>query len=230
VPLAAPRLIYDLGCGPSNSTALLAVAYPEAEIIGVDNSPAMLTEARKALPKLIFERADLAEWMPPRLPDLLFSNAAMQWVPDHSAVLQRLLVRLETGGVLAVQIPDNLDEPSHQLMRAVANEGSWRQQLASAVASRNPLPSPHFYYDLLKPDAARVDIWQTAYNHPLRGAKAIVDWVRATGLRPYLDCLDDNGRRRFLEIYEARIAKAYPAGRDGLSLLRFPRLFIVAVR
>ncbi len=230
VPLSSPKRIYDLGCGPGNSTALLAEAYPDAEIAGVDNSEEMLAEARRALPSRAFVLADLARWLPEDTPDLLFSNAAFHWVPDHAAVMKGLAATLEPGGVLAVQMPDNLGEPSHRLMLDTAASGPWSGKLASADEARAVLQSPQAYYELLKPLCPRVDVWRTTYHHPLAGAAAIVDFLGSTALRPFLGPLEERERARFLADYSSRIDEAYPVGPDGKALLRFPRLFLVAVR
>lgn len=230
VPYAAPRDVVDLGCGPGNSTELLARRWPQARISGVDSSDDMLRQARERLPQVAFAKADLAQWAPPSGVDVLFANAVFQWVLDHVAHLRRLVAALDDSGVLAVQMPDNLDEPSHALMRAIAAEGPWAAKLARAAAARDSLPAPAVYYDALKPLSARVDIWHTVYNHVLDGPQAIVEWVKGTGLRPFLDPLDEGERTAFLAAYTGRIASAYPPCADGKVLLRFPRLFVVAVR
>ncbi len=230
VPLVSPRIVYDLGCGPGNSTTLLAARFPQARITGIDNSENMLDAARKACPSSYFAFGDLGHWRPADAPGLLFSNAALQWVPDHLDVMARLLERLPDGGVLAVQMPDNLDEPSHRLMRETAEQGLWRAKLESAATSRGVLPPPSAYYARLKPLCRRLDIWHSIYNHPLQGPGGIVKWLSATALRPFLDPLDDDARARFLAAYEKRLAEAYPAQAGGTVLLRFPRLFVVAVR
>jgi trans-aconitate 2-methyltransferase len=230
VPLTAPRRVVDLGCGPGNSTELLIARYPLAEVIGLDSSPDMLRQARQRLPKWTFVEADLAGWSPQEPTDLLFANAVFQWVPDHPAVLRRLLQALPPGGVLAVQMPDNTDEPALALMREVAGSGPWAGNLGLAAAARDDLPTPAAYYDLLKPLATHVDIWHTVYNHVMAGPEAIVEWFRGSGLRPLLSALDGDMRAGFVAEYMARIASAYPARFDGKLLLRFPRLFIVAMR
>jgi trans-aconitate 2-methyltransferase len=230
VPLESPRRVVDLGCGPGNSTELLIKRYPQAQVVGLDSSPDMLRQANQRLPNCEFEQADLADWSPPERTDLLFANAVFQWVPDHPAVLQRLLAALSTGGVLAVQMPDNTEEPALALMREVAASEPWAPQLALAAAARDDLPTPAAYYDLLSPRCAQLDIWHTVYNHVLAGPAAIVEWFKGSGLRPFLAPLDDAMRRDFLTEYTARIARAYPSRHDGRVLLRFPRLFIVAVR
>lgn len=230
VPLAAPRLVFDLGCGPGNSTELLVARCPQANVVGVDNSPAMIAAARQAVPQAEFMEADLANWQPPPDADLLFSNATLQWLPDHVPLLQNWLRAIRPGSVLAVQMPDNLNEPSHRLMRETAENGTWAEKLREASVARAVLPSPLAYYMALKPLCARLDIWHTVYNHPLDGAAAIVVWLKTTGLRPLLAPLDQAEQQAFVDDYQARLAKAYAMAFDGKCLLRFPRLFLVAVK
>ncbi len=179
VPLQSPRRVVDLGCGPGNSTELLIARYPQAEVIGLDSSPDMLRQARERLPKCTFEQADLASWRPRERTDLLFANAVFQWVPDHPAVLARLVESLPEGGVLAVQMPDNTDEPALALMREVASGGPWASTLATAGAARDDLPTPSDYYDLLRPLCSHLDIWHTVYNHVMAGPKASSNGSRA---------------------------------------------------
>lgn len=228
VPLTAPKTVIDMGCGPGNSTELLAERWPAAHLTGLDSSPNMLAEARKRLPAATFAEADARTWTPDPGTDLVFANAIYQWVPEHLAQLPRILAALPPGGVLAVQMPDNMAEPSHVLMRETAADGPWASQLADAA--RLPLPPVRTYYDALKPFATRLDIWHSAYNHVLEGPEAIVEWVKSTGLRPFIDPLSPEHREAFLAQYLARIAEAYPPTTDNKVLLRFPRLFIVAVR
>jgi len=230
VALQAPRLAYDLGCGPGNSTELLTGRWPGAEVIGTDNSEAMLASARKRLPGVAFEFSDIAGWAPERAPDLIYANASLQWVLDHPSVFPRLFDALAPGGVLAVQMPDNLDEPSHELMREVASHPPYAAIIgdASAVRSRI-LPAPG-YYDLLAAKASHVDVWRTEYQHRMESPASIVEWLRATGLKSFIDPLPAELRTSFLADYEQRIAPAYPARADGRRLLAFPRLFMVASR
>jgi trans-aconitate 2-methyltransferase len=230
VPLTRARRVYDLGCGPGNATSLLVARYPEASVTGIDSSPAMLEAARKACPQASFAAGDLAHWMPEAEPDLLFSNAAFHWVPDHLGVLARLGAALPDGGVLAVQMPDNLMEASHRLMQVAAETGPWAAKLAQAAQARDPLPAPETYYARLKPLFRRLDIWHTIYTHPLAGVDGIIAWFRTTGLRPYIDPLTDDEQAAFLEAYRASLREAYPALSDGTVLLRLPRLFLSGVR
>ncbi|MEQ1950346.1 trans-aconitate 2-methyltransferase [Mesorhizobium sp. CN2-181] len=228
VPLQRPRRVVDIGCGPGNSTELLAERWPEAEVGGIDSSPDMIEKARKRLPTLNFALADIAAWTPDEPVDVLFANAVLQWLPDHDILLPKLLASLAPGGALAIQMPDNVTEPSHRSMRETAQAMPFADKLANAA--RLALQPVGFYYDMLAPHAARVDVWHTAYNHPLADAQAIVDWVSSTGLRRFLDPLDADEQAQFLAAYLARITQAYPPRVDGRVLLRFPRLFIVAQR
>lgn len=229
IPLNAPRKAVDIGCGPGNSTELLVARWPQAEVIGIDTSADMLRQARERLPGYTFIEANVAHWVPPADTDLLFANAVFQWVPDHLRQLQRLLGALPSGGVLAMQMPDNLDEPSHVMMREVAHSGPWRDRLADAARAKDLLSRPGVYYDALRPLCERIEIWHTIYNHALEDTTAIVEWVKGTGLRPFLDPLEIGERKEFLREYTARIAAAYPPQADGKVLLRFPRLFVVAI-
>ena len=156
------------------------------------------------------------------------SKSAFQWVPGHAAVLLRLLKGLKAGSVLALQMPDNLDEPSHRLMRETAQAGPWASALKDAAGFREVMRTPNEYYDLLKPHCRSLEIWHTDYCHALQGAQGIVDFVSTTGLRPFLDPLDERARKGFTDAYRARLAKAYPETADGKVLMRFPRLFLVA--
>jgi trans-aconitate 2-methyltransferase len=228
IPISNPQRVVDIGCGPGNSTELLVERWPDAQVSGFDTSPDMIEKAKARLPGQNFGLADAATWQPAEPVDVIFANAVFQWLPEHPAVFARLVGCLAPGGVLAVQMPDNLGEPSHRLMREAASEMPFAEKLGNAA--RAPLPAVSFYYDLLSPLADKIDIWHTAYNHPLANAGAIVEWLKSTGLKPYLDPLDESERRHFLENYTARIANAYPPTANGKVLQRFPRMFIVARR
>jgi trans-aconitate 2-methyltransferase len=224
VPLDSPRRIADLGCGPGNSAELLIERFPDAEVIGVDSSPDMLRQARAQLPGLKFVEADLATWMPESGTDLLFGNAVFHWVPGHPKVLARLLQSLPSGGVLAVQMPDNTSEPALMVMEKVA------VSLGQSNAARNDLPRPESYYDLLRPLCSHVNIWHTHYNHIIESHDGVVEWFKGSGLRPFLAPLDAATRETFIVKYTDEIRLAYPARFDGKVMLKFPRLFILAVR
>lgn len=230
VPLASAQRVFDLGCGPGNSTELLVQRFPQAEVVGTDNSPAMIDAARKRLPGVRFELSDINSWQPEQPADLVYSNATLQWLPDHERLLPRLFGTLAAGGVLAVQMPDNLDEPSHRLMRDTAAEPRFAQHIGDASQVRARILPAAGYYDLLAREAAEVDVWRTTYHHRMGSPADIVQWLRSTGLKPFVEALPEPLQPDFLRAYEARIDQAYPARADGSRLLAFPRLFIVARR
>lgn len=216
--------IVDLGCGPGNSTSLLFQRWPMAKITGVDSSVTMLEEARKVLAGCQFVAADIRDFQPEQPCDLIFANASLQWIPGHYDLFPRLVSLLNIRGVLAVQMPDNMLEPTHVLMREVA----WEQDYPDR--SREPLPGVHAYYDILSEAGCDVDIWRTTYFHQMSSHQAIIDWVSATGLRPWLQDLNEHEQQRFLARYHELLQEQYPLQENGQILLAFPRLFIVARR
>ncbi len=230
VPLDAPKTIVDLGCGAGASTAPLVARWPAADVLGLDTSPAMLEKARTVVPTARFAHADVATWTPEAPVDLLFSNATLHWIPDHATLLPRLMSHLAPGGVLAVQVPDNLDEPSHALMRTIAAEPPFAAKLANAAGARAEILSNEALWDVLAPEAARIEIWKTTYVHPLAGPAAIVEMVGSTGMKPFVDPLDEPTRAAYLARYLAEVTKAYPSTADGRVMMRYPRLFFVATR
>ena len=230
IPTFAPRRVADLGCGPGFSTELIARLFPHAEIIGVDHSEKALQMAQARLPGIQFEKLDIGQWTPVKPYDLIFSNGALQWLPNHRHLVPKLLSSVEKDGFLALQIPNNLQEPNRALIRMVAAEGPWAEKLLPIAKSE---PSNEAYEDLyaaLRPICASMEIWETTYFHPLNGVWSIVAWMKASGLGPFLAPLDTNERRGFLRQYADELAREYPVQPDGKVLLRFPRLFIIAQR
>jgi trans-aconitate 2-methyltransferase len=230
VPLDKPRRVVDLGCGPGNSTELLIERFPGADVIGLDSSPDMLRQARERLPRGTFIEADLETWMPQEHTDLLFGNAVFQWLPDHPKVLARLLAALPPGGVLAVQMPDNTQEPALRLMEEVGADGPWAEAIAHSKAARNDLLRPEDFYDLLRPLCSHLDIWHTHYNHVMPDHAGVVEWFKGSSLRPFYSAVEGKLREEFLAAYTDEIARAYSMRYDGKVILKFPRLFILAVR
>jgi trans-aconitate 2-methyltransferase len=230
IPTAEASRAIDLGCGPGNSTEVLVARYPAATITGIDSAEDMVRAARERLPGVSFERADIATWQAPGPWDVILANAVLHWVPAHAVLLPRLADALSTGGSLAVQMPDNLAEPSHVLMRQVADDGPWAAKLAGAQGERSEVAPAAWYYSLLRPQCARVDVWRTTYHHPLAGIDAVVEWFKGSGLRPFLSPLNKQEQTEYLLRYRAALARAYPILPDGSVLLPFPRLFIVATR
>ncbi|WP_185983736.1 trans-aconitate 2-methyltransferase [Aureimonas mangrovi] len=220
--------IADLGCGPGNSTELLVERFPKAEITGFDLSPAMLEEARRRVPGARFETADIADFRPARPFDLVYSNAALQWVRGHETLIPRLLDAVVPGGLLAAQVPDNLADPSQTAMHDIAREAPFAKHLTGAGEAREPIAPLAQYYDWLAGAGAAVEIWMTHYQHPMTDAAAITDWFRSTGLKPFVDPLPDDLKPLFLERYTQAMETGYPERADGKRLLAFPRLFFVA--
>ncbi|NOW98721.1 trans-aconitate 2-methyltransferase [Mucilaginibacter sp. SG564] len=194
----------------------------------MDSSENMIEAARKRLPDVHFEVDDISTWRDTGPYDVILANAALQWVPDHQTLFPALIGKLAKGGCLAVQMPDNFNEPAHRLMRETAANGPWAAKLNDA-SKRMTREGAEWYYRNLRDKVATLDIWRTVYHHPLQGGPAaIVEWFKGTGLRPFIEPLDDTERNAFLAQYEEGIAKAYPQYADGSVLLPFPRLFIVA--
>jgi trans-aconitate 2-methyltransferase len=222
------KVAVDLGCGPGNSTQVLAERFPEAVVTGLDSSEDMLADARQRLPALGFELADIGTWNPAQPFDVILANASLQWLPDHATLYPHLVSKLTPGGSLAVQTPDNLEEPAHRLARQVAAQGPWADKVGSV--KHPPRHDASFYYSLLQDHCRSVDVWRTTYFHPLQGHQAVVEWFKGSALRPFLQPLDEAQQGEFLAQYLAAITEAYPALENGTVLLPFPRLFIVATR
>jgi trans-aconitate 2-methyltransferase len=230
LPNRAPRLIHDIGCGPGNSTALLRKAFPAATITGIDSSHAMITRAKASLPDVEFIVGDVAAWTPHPEADLVFANALFQWLPEHMDVIRRIIDALKPGAVLALQVPDNINEPSHLSMRKVAAQPEFKTLLAKAGAARSTLLSAQGYWQVLRGRASSVDVWRTTYHHLLKGHGAVADLFTPTGLKPYLDPLNGELRKTFLAAYVKAIAPHYALMDDGLLLFPFPRLFLIAIK
>jgi len=233
VPHRPVRHATDLGCGPGNSTEVLLQRCPDAQVTALDSDKDMIDKARERkrlhIPRVRCEVADIGQWTAPEPQDLILANASLQWVPDHGALYPHLVRQLSEGGSLAVQTPDNLDEPAHRQLREIASRGPWADKFADF--SLPPRHKAAFYYDLLSPLCARVDVWRTTYHHPLAGgAEAVVEWFKGSALRPYLTQLDENEQADFLQMYLQAMQREYPPASDGTVLLPFPRLFVIATR
>ncbi|WP_269716925.1 methyltransferase domain-containing protein [Caulobacter sp. NIBR2454] len=223
-----PQEIWDLGCGTGEHAALLARRYPHARVHGLDSSPQMIAECRRRPETVNWVLGDLNAFDTPA--DLIFTNAALQWAPDHQTLFPRLMKLVRPGGVFACQMPMAYESVHHGILRNTAAEGPWAEPLKRAVAIR-PMLAASDYYDWLAPLSDRVDIWSTQYLHVLEGDDAVVDWMSGTALRPYFDALEGSPlREAFLDAFRANIAKAFPVRPDGTTLFPFERLFIVAQR
>ncbi|KAA2215139.1 methyltransferase domain-containing protein [Teichococcus oryzae] len=217
--------VVDLGCGTGNALPLLAARFPGATVSGVDESPDMQAQARQE--GIRVERDDIATWAPREPVDVLFSNAALHWLPDHAALFPRLLGFLAPGGTLAVQMPAMHDAPLRAEQDRIAREGPWRDRL-SGITSAPPILTADEYYALLAPRVRVIDLWYTEYIHVLRGEDAVVQWASGSSLRPYLAALDAEARAGFRAAYGDAMREAYPPLADGTVLLPFRRFFILA--
>ena len=235
IPDAGPSCVYDLGCGSGNVTRVIAERFPAARVGGIDTSSEMLAKAAETPGRVEWIQADVAQWEPDRAPDLIYSNAALHWIDDHAALFPRLFGFLAPGGCLAAQMPLSYSMPSHVLMReALATGGAdgsrlGDEALAAAVGRKWVLDAGE-YHDLLAPRASSLDIWATEYLQRLEGDDPVLEWVRATGLRPILNGLCDAEREHFIDVYRERLRHAYPRRADGSTLYPFRRLFMVATR
>jgi trans-aconitate 2-methyltransferase len=254
------RTVIDLGCGPGNSTQVLAERWPDAQITGLDSDTSMINVAIESLPRGRWITGDIANWAAGKPPnetaanpagattaenkvekdvqpqdaeiyDVVFSNAAMQWLPDHGVLYPQIFSHVAPSGALAVQIPSSFDRPAHRLLREIAASIAWRKWFPSGRVRNWAARDAEFYYDLLAPLASRVDIWQTEYFHVLPNAEAIVDWYRGTGMRPYLNAIsEDADREKFIAEYTEKIRAAYKPRPDGKILFPFLRIFLIAYK
>ena len=216
IGLDAPSEVYDLGCGAGNVTRHLRARWPDARVVGVDSSEAMLEKARVTLPDV--------DW---QLADLIYSNAALHWLGDHARLFPALLGMLQPGGVLAVQMPRNFNAPTHTLVGDAARMGPWRAKLEPMLRP-SPVSEPGFYYNAVAPRAAKLDIWETEYLQVLEGQDPVKEWIKGSWLAQFLEALDEPQRSEFEATYARLAAEAYPRRADGKTLLPFRRLFVVA--
>ena len=226
----SPTKIADLGCGPGNSTRVLRERWAAADVVGIDNSPEMIAAAKENHPDLRFETGDVGDWSGSDTYDIVFANAVFHWVPDHAGLLQRIMSRVVEGGALAFQIPAGRDAPFRRHIRELSHDPAWNDRM-EAARSKVTVHDPTFYYDTLAPLASNVDIWIAEYQHVMPDAKAILNWISSTAVRPYVNSLaDQEEKQRFLDLLGERVRESYPTRTDGKVLFPFERLFVVAYR
>ena len=223
----SPRNAVDLGCGTGALTRLIAARYPNVSVVGIDSSETMLQRAPCDLPNLTWRRQTIEDWLPDGDVGLVFSNAALHWLDDHPRLFGRLGTAIPSGGVLAVQMPDNWDQPTHQVPAAILDAGGYDDVADSLI--RHRVAEPADYRRWLGP-GLEVDMWTTTYHQILRGPDPVLEWVRGSVLAPVLERLEEPRRSRFLAEAARRYREAYPPGDDDTTVLPFRRLFIVARR
>jgi trans-aconitate 2-methyltransferase len=239
VPTTQPERVVDLGCGPGTLTATLVDRWPAAHVYGLDSSPEMIARATglSRPGRLEFGHGDIRDWRPePASVDVIVSNAALQWVPDHVAALPRWAAGLRPGGALAVQMPRSLNLNAMNLFRALASSPRWSARLGRVADGVGPqsitpvLPLAE-YLDVLARTGLAVNAWETTYLHVLPGDDPVLEWFSGSGLRPYLDALagDPDTVASFRAEVAERLRTEYPRHDYG-TVLPFHRLFIVATR
>lgn len=229
------RRILDIGCGPGNSTAQLRERYPHAEILGIDSSEPMIESARAQHPDIDFTVHDATAL--DELPgdfDIVFTNACLQWVPNHREVIPAMLRRVRHGGMAACQFTETINQPAHTVMRELATDPQFAQYIGSeGVRPYHHLGGDRFdvsaYYDLIAPLSEHAQVWETTYWHALAGYEGVIEWYRGTGMRPYLAQLPtDELRGRYEQAFVERLRGIYPLQSDGTVLMPMPRFFFVA--
>lgn len=230
IEMDSPSSIIDIGCGPGNSTAVLKKRFPYADILGVDYSENMLKRAEKDHPDINFKWFDASadNWKFEKQFDIVFSNACIQWIPDHKKLLPKMMSILNKGGKMAVQIPLNYDEPIHKIIGETSSSGKWRNKIVTSKIFYTLKVEE--YYDILSEISSDFEIWITTYCHRMRSHRDIIEWYKGTGLKPYLDVLDNSDKDEFLNEIYAEVEKQYPIQKNGEIIFRFPRLFFVATK
>jgi len=230
VAMPHPERVIDLGCGPGNSTRVLRSRWPDAHVIGLDSSEEMIAAARELEPDEEWILSAIEAWTPEGPFDVVFTSAAIQWLPDHGPLIGRLFEYVAQDGALGIQIPARDFARIFTLIDEVAAEGPWASRMVG-VRDTFTMEDPGFYYDMLAPQSRAIDIWETEYYHVLESPSAAVDWISGTGLRPYFDALDsEEEKRAFLAQLHDRASDAYRPRSDGRVLFPFKRVFVIAYR
>ncbi len=229
VPAAAPATVVDLGCGAGNLAPLFLARWPQAQLTGVDSSPEMLARARVEFPSAKFVQGDIGRWRPAAPVEVLYSNAALQWLDGHDQLIPGLLEAVAPGGFLAIQMPRNFTAPSHTTIVETIEQGPWRARLEPQLR-RDPVAAPGEYWRLLQGRAAKLEIWETEYLQVLSGENPVAEYTKGTWLKQFLDRLQGAEKAAFEADYRRRVAAWYPPQADGRTLFPFRRLFIVAQR
>lgn len=230
INLENPREIIDIGCGPGNSTRVLKDRFPDAHIVGADYSQNMIDKAKSQNDGIDFMLFDANNDFPllNKKFDVVFSNACIQWIPNHRELIKNMMGVLNDGGVLAVQTPMNYKEPIHRIISELSTGGKWKNKFDSPRIFYNLTQSE--YFDLLSEISSDFSVWETVYCHRMPSHESIMDWYKGTGLRPYLEALSEEDAIEFEnDVYE-EVVRAYPIQANGEIIFRFPRFFFTAVK
>lgn len=230
INLENPREIIDIGCGPGNSTRVLKDRFPDAHIVGADYSQNMIDKAKSQNDGIDFMLFDANNDFPllNKKFDVVFSNACIQWIPNHRELIKNMMGVLNDGGVLAVQTPMNYKEPIHRIISELSTGGKWKNKFDNPRIFYNLTQSE--YFDLLSEVSSDFSVWETVYCHRMPSHESIMDWYKGTGLRPYLEALSEEDAIEFEnDVYE-EVVRAYPIQANGEIIFRFPRFFFTAVK
>lgn len=222
--------VVDLGCGTGALTNVLAERWPGADVVGVDSSPEMLERARSSAGSRVhFVEQDIADWKPDRPVDLLFSNAALHWLPDHDKLFPRLARWLASEGTLAVQMADRFwfGSPSQKAIDATVADSRWAKDLSGIGLSRDCVLKIERYIELLRDAECEVDAWTTIYHHQLREVNAAFEWLKGSAIGVLLSALDEQRRKEFERDVSERLSVAFPE-RNGVTIFPMQRMFLVA--
>jgi len=217
----------DLGCGAGNLTGQLTRRWPDAVIEALDSSPEMVAAARgRGVDASV---ADVRTWVPQPDTDVVLSNAAMQWVPEHGELFVRWAGQLAAGSWLAVQMPGNFETPSHAAVRAVARRQPYAKVLRDIpFRVGTVVNAPAHYAELLIDAGCTVDAWETTYIHQLSGEHPVLNWISGTALLPVRERLNEQEYQQFRQQLIPLLAEAYPPRADGTTFYPFRRVFVVA--
>ena len=230
IEVAQPERVIDIGCGPGNSTAVLRRKWPHAAVTGLDSSEEMIRKARAQYPDTDWVHGDARAWTPDQSYHVIFSNAALQWMPDQQGIIRKLFAALVPGGALAVQVPADVDTPLRRAVMTIADRAQWRTRM-SGCASLITYRDASFYYDILSALSQRLELWTTTYTHVLDSHQELIDWYTSTGMKTYLARIQaEEEKTAFKRQVLDECRPGYPQHPDGRILFPFPRLFFVVYR
>lgn len=230
VNLNNPMRIIDLGCGPGNSTAVLKQRWPNAIITGLDSSKQMIEAAKQSDPNGVWQVGDASLLQADEPFDLIFSNAMLQWLPDHAKICKNWIKQLKSGGAMAIQIPAHYNLPVRQEILTISRDSRWNAQMETARQLLTHY-NPEFYYDVLVDVTSKIEIWETIYYQEVDGPEQVLEFVKGTELRAYLELLNsDEERKEFEQLLLERYHITYPRSVNGKVLFPFKRLFILAYK